>query len=149
MVLDGDIYVGKKDQPVTDYEIQSKPRSAQQAMWRIVYDNDFQPKNAGEPRDVLDAYGGKKKEDPRWKQPWVEQPGGGGWSTGSNQPGERIFTFNNPNGASTLLFNPPANSLNVPLSTWMGYNVTSQQFGGRQSPDTYLFEQSADVRSSV
>jgi len=141
MVLDGDIYVGKKDDKITDYQIQTKPRSAQEAMWRVVYDNDYQPRNAGDERNVYDPYGRKLKDDVRWRQPWIEQVGGNGWSTGSNKPGERLFTFNNTNGSSTLLFDPPSNSLNRPLSTWLGYNVTSSQFG--HVLDTYISESSS------
>ncbi len=136
MVLDGDIYVGKKEDKLTDYQIQTKPRSAQEAMWRIVYDNDYQPKGAGDQRFVYDTNGRALREDPTWRNPWSQRSGGSGWSTGSNKPGERVFTFNNPTGGGVLEFDPPANSLNFPFSTWLGYNVSSMQFGGGM--DTYL-----------
>ena len=73
MVLDGDIYVGHKGDKLSDYKVQSKPRSAQEALWRIVYDNDFQPQAPGQARFVYERDGSVKDRDPAWNQPWVEQ----------------------------------------------------------------------------
>src|SRR5438034_7036235 len=41
MILDGDIYVGGPEQDPADYVVQPKPRYAQEALWRVIYDNDF------------------------------------------------------------------------------------------------------------
>ena len=41
MVLDGDIYVKAKGEKA--FKVQPKTRVAQEALWRILYDNDFHP----------------------------------------------------------------------------------------------------------
>lgn len=139
MLVDGDVYIGQQNAPLDQYQIQTKALHAQEALWRIVYDNDYQPAGAGQPRVVLDKSGNVARTEPTWQQPWVEQTGGSGWNTGSNLPGQRRFTFNNPAGGSTLTFQPVANSTNHPLTNWLGYNVTMSQFHGRAPDDSYLW----------
>jgi len=48
MILDGDVYVapGDAEPDKRVWEVQTKRRTAQEALWRIVYDNDFYPRNA-------------------------------------------------------------------------------------------------------
>ncbi len=142
MVLDGDIYIGHKGDKREDFQVQSKPRAAQEALWRIVYDNDFQPKTSGEPRFVFDSKGMAPSRDVAWQQPWMEIPGGSGWNTGSSKPGDRNFTFNNPAGTSTLKFEPAPGAKTFPLTNWLGYNSTISQFRKNLQyigdADTYL-----------
>jgi signal peptidase I len=63
MVLAGNIYVWNDRD--TKWEIPKKPRSAQDALWRIVYDNDFHPQLKQRPLG------------PQFVQPW--RPSGEGW----------------------------------------------------------------------
>jgi signal peptidase I len=126
MVLDGDVYLGQKDDKLEDFKVQTKPHHAQEALWRIVYDNDFQPTDAGQQR-LVPLLSGSVGEDPMWRQPWQEAPGGAGWKTGSAAIGDHAMHFDNLNGASKLVFEPVSGSLNFPLTNWLGYNITFLQ----------------------
>jgi len=120
-VLDGDVYVGMADADLKDYQVQAKPRAAQEALWRVVYDNDYQPSR------------------PDWRTPWVETAPGSGWKAGA--PGNpdsgvtpaRVLRFENANGAGVLQFQPEANAGNQPLTDWLAYAAT--KFAG--SGDSY------------
>jgi len=102
MILDGDIYIGKGED-MTGYEIQTKPRYVQEALWRNIYDNDYFPL-------------GKYTRSEPWRQPWKVSDGSG-WDgpAGGTGPAEagsgqrRTFTFDNTSGASTIAFDPNAN----------------------------------------
>lgn len=109
MILDGDVYIGKPGQSPEQFTVQTKPHHAQEALWRVVYNNDFQPRRSS------------------WTNPWQQQQGGSGWATGSPTPGDRAIRFDNLNGASTLNFNPRGDAANQPLTNWMAYNVTMWQ----------------------
>jgi signal peptidase I len=109
MVLDGDIYIGRPGDPVAKFTVQSKPHHAQEALWRVVYNNDFQPRRTS------------------WNNPWMQQLGGNGWTTGSSTPGDRAMRFDNLTGSSKLNFNPPGDAPNQPLTNWMAYNMTMWQ----------------------
>jgi signal peptidase I len=94
-ILDGDVYVLPDTTDLTleqvmnrreDFRVQTKPRAAQEALWRIVYDNDYQPSR------------------PDWHEPWV-QASGEGWKAGAPgnadsgvSPG-RVLRFDNAAGA--------------------------------------------------
>jgi signal peptidase I len=120
-ILDGDVYVGAADAELKDYRVQAKPRPAQEALWRVVYDNDFQPSR------------------PDWHEPWAEAAPGSGWKAGA--PGHpdsgvmpaRVLRFENANGAGVLQFQPEANAGNQPLTDWLAYAAT--KFAG--SGDSY------------
>lgn len=94
MILDGDIYIGSKGMKPQDFQIQRKPRYAQEALWRDVYDNDYLPQR---------SVGGD------WREPW-EVESGSGWHgpAGTDAP-SRTFRFENPQGSSALLFDSRAN----------------------------------------
>lgn len=98
MVLDGDIYVSTtgKDN-LADFKVQSKPRHVQDALWRIVYDNDFLPR----PRDG-------DGERTNWSQPW-KQVSGSGWDLGTGEQPSRVFKFNEGQAAGTIRFDTEAN----------------------------------------
>ena len=61
MVLDGDIYVKSGNDP--KWHIQTKPLSVQEALWRIVYDNDYYPQHS------------KRDGQYDWTQPWKQDAG--------------------------------------------------------------------------
>ncbi len=117
MLLDGDVYVAPKG---GDFRIATKPPEAQQALWRIVYDNDYHPQ--GLP-------GGRRGG---WEQPWqAEQSGDSAWRLGG-----RVFTFNNKTGGSGIAFNPAANPETHALTDWLAYDqaVGQETFGFRAHP---------------
>ena len=91
MILDGDIYIGQPGQDRKDYTIQTKPRWAQEALWRVIYDNDYHPQQLS------------RADGSKWTQPW-QVADGTGWDTNAG-PGGREFVFSNTGGSSTLFFN--------------------------------------------
>jgi signal peptidase I len=113
MILDGDIYIGSKGMPPGQFKIQRKPRYAQAALWRGVYDNDYLPHE--------DRVG--------WQEPWAVE-GGSGWKgpQGTKSPPQRVFRFDNPSGASVLRFDSLANHSFDSLTDWIAYDQ-----GGTQS----------------
>lgn len=117
MILDGDIYVGKSDD-IETFEVQTKPRHVQDALWRIVHDSDYHPR--GLPR--VD-FRGDPDPDARFRQPWQPLEGQAGWTLGSGAPGDRAFRFSNPDGAATIEFDPSANPLKHALTDWLAYDV--------------------------
>jgi signal peptidase I len=99
LILDGDIYIGRDGQKPEEYQIQTKPRYVQQALWRVIYDNDFHPRAIRR-----DEMGG------RWRQPWTVRDGTG-WDVDDKPTNGRVFRFNNAAGESTLFFDRTANSI--------------------------------------
>ncbi len=113
MILDGDLYVRHADnQPWT---VQTKPYPAQQALWRIVYDNDFHPRPL--PRDGAST----------WTQPWkpVENPAA--WNLGHSPADGRVFSFDASDAAGKIRFDPDANPASNALTDWIGYDITTLQ----------------------
>ncbi|MGD0770100.1 MAG: S26 family signal peptidase [Tepidisphaeraceae bacterium] len=103
MVLDGDIY--KWNASAGKWEVLKKSREAQEALWRLVYDNDFHPHAVQ--RDV----------QPQWVQPW--KPDGAGWDVSKG----RQFEFDNADGNGTLRFDPNANSTTQTLTDYLVYDT--------------------------
>ena len=91
LVLDGDVYVGNGDD-LSSFVVQTKPRKVQDALWRVVYDNDFYPRGADR----------SESDSPEWEQPWKQPAGQTGWTTNNNA---RQFQFStckvNPRSLST------------------------------------------------
>jgi signal peptidase I len=140
MILDGDIYVADHNSTkLEDFHIQTKPSHAQDALWRIVYDNDFYPQ--GKSRIVLDPDGrpvmrrGEPMTDPAFKQPWTRQPGESGWDLSDRTPEARTLHFNNLKGSASLYFDADANPRKHALTDWVAYDITANQGGG--PGDTY------------
>jgi signal peptidase I len=119
MVLDGDIY--KWNASANKWEVLKKSREAQEALWRLVYDNDFHPHETQ--RDV----------GPQWVQPWKAD--GAGWDVSKG----RQFEFDNANGTGALRFDPNANSTTQTLTDYLVYDAGAQGImrrpGGIGSPD--------------
>lgn len=111
MVLDGDVYVGHPGDPLEKYQVQRKPRVVQEALWRVVYDNDYMPLGT--------------RPGSTFRQPW-EQAGGEGWTFGTPHD-RREVRFDNATGAGTLRFNPDANPESHALSDWLAYDATINQ----------------------
>ena len=108
MILDGDVYVKAKGSD--HFEIARKTPAAQEAMWRILYDNDFHPE-ANLPRSTP------------WIQPWQQSAGAGKWSTSASNG--RVFTFDGAGDSGTLTFHDeadlPANKT-FGFSDWLAYD---------------------------
>jgi signal peptidase I len=112
MLLDGDVYIREPDaKDAKDFVVQPKPKDVQDALWRIVYDNDYHPQMG------LDRAGARD-----WKQPWTPIDGSG-WKLDDPATHGRTFTFDNTSGVSTLRFDPSANATSHSLSDYLVYDV--------------------------
>lgn len=110
LILDGDVYVAPKDSSdPKDFKIQSKPRYVQEALWRVVYDNDFYPRK-------LD------RTSRPWHQPWTPVPNGSGWDLGDTTVTGRVFHFDNLSGEGAIAFDPKANPSKHALTDWLAYD---------------------------
>lgn len=119
MLLDGDVYVAPNvpgvEPKLEDFVVQTKPRKVQDALWRIVYDNDYYPQNT--------ASGRADGTERLWKQPWTPRQGTSGW-----QPlNGRIFHFDNPKGTGEIFYDKSANPQKQALTDWLAYDVTINQ----------------------
>ncbi len=108
MVLDGDIYIRGKNEKY--FVVQTKPKTAQDALWRLVYDNDYHP------QQVLDR--GQVRP---WTQPWTVVDGTG-WSLDDQATHGRIFTFNGENSTGRLRFDPQSNPTAQTTSDYLVYD---------------------------
>lgn len=109
MILDGDVYVGGKDQSRELFTVQTKPRVVQEALWRIVYDNDHHPQ-------------GLPRKSRAWKQPWTPVDGGSGWNLGDSVQNGRVFQFDNAAGSGAIAFNRDGGPAGMNLIDWLGYD---------------------------
>jgi signal peptidase I len=136
MVLDGDIYISTKDDPT--WRIQTKPRDVQEAMWRLVYDNDCHPQG-------LQRYGLAP-----WTQPW-KQESGSGWNTDGAAGNPRIIQFDNATGSGELDFDPNANSTTQTLTDYLAYDIgaTNRRPGAVGSPDDEEAPKISDLKLSA
>jgi signal peptidase I len=121
MILDGDLYASDSDKPVdeltaADFTIRPKSKSAQDAMWRSVYDNDFQPRGLG--RTYIDPTS-KRTEivDPVWSNPWK--------TSGDVQADRSTFKVNSPSASAMLGFDPEVAPGKQALTDWLAYAQTS------------------------
>jgi signal peptidase I len=105
MVLDGNVYIKKT--PDGAWEIPLKTPEAQDALWRLVYDNDFHP-------TITQRAPGQLK----WVQPW--RADGAGWDASGRQ-----FKFDNATGSGILRFDPNANSTTQTLTDYLVYDSTA------------------------
>jgi signal peptidase I len=112
MVLDGDIYT--KDAGGA-WQIQRKPWPVQQALWRVVYDNDYYPRGLPRP----------DRAKP-WTQPW-EKDGGTGWNLGHDAADGRTFRFDNAAGQGTVRFNAFADAGSQTTNDYLVYDIPQNQ----------------------
>ncbi len=115
MILDGDVYVAPPDKKLSDvtpndFTVQTKPQHAQEALWRILYDNDYHPQN-------------KRGDGTRWEQPWKVASGDGWKLDGADTKAGRIFQFSNADGAAELRFDPRANPQAQHFTDWLTYDT--------------------------
>ncbi|MEA2736553.1 MAG: hypothetical protein QOE14_3004, partial [Humisphaera sp.] len=118
LILDGDIYIGQPGEQPPQFTIQTKPRYVQDALWRVIYDNDYVPRRLW-------------RDGEKWQQPWTVRDGAG-WKIGdAPTPEGRTFRFDNASGESTVYFNREVNEISErPLdqrpyafTDWLAYDV--------------------------
>jgi signal peptidase I len=133
MVLDGDIFIHTQDDPA--WRIQTRPRDVQEAMWRLVYDNDYHPQ--GLIRDGQES----------WTQPW-KQEGGSGWNLAGTSGNPRTFQFDNATGSGELDFDPTANSTTQTVTDYLAYDIGAniRRPGQVGSPDDARTPQVSDLK---
>lgn len=126
MVLDGDIYVARKDSPAdTDWEIQTKPDVAQKALWRIVNDTDYAPRGllpSGEPSDAPSAV--------TQYIPW--KPSSDKVAMGHDATGASAWTLDAANSPEGLRFDPSVSPRKFPLTDWLAYDQSPRQQQSRK-----------------
>ena len=109
-ILDGDVYVAPAGTPAENHQVQRKPRPAQEALWRVVFDNNHRP--------------GRRD----WRDPWIEASPGSGWATPA-----RDLKFDNPSGGGWLHFDGDGGDDdpgNQPLTDWLAYAATKHPGAG-------------------
>jgi signal peptidase I len=138
LILDGDVYVSNKgkESRLQDFVVQSKPRWAQEALWRVVFDNDYQPR--GKPRTITNVANQAVGFDAPFAPPWQTRAGEKGWDLSA----KRVMKFSNNDATATIEFNPQSNPMTgvnfaPALTDWLAYDVTLNQ-SIPTVPDTYL-----------
>jgi signal peptidase I len=102
MILDGDIYVSSDNgTSPSQFKLQSKPRHVQEALWRIVYDNEFLPKRSP-------------------GQPWKVQAGAG-WDLGTPDKPRRTFTFDGAKDSSGSIHFDHSFNDGRAFTDWLAY----------------------------
>ena len=111
MILDGKVYIAAKPDPqLSDFVVQVKPRHAQEALWKIVSDNDYYPQ------------GRERPDGSTWTQPWTSEPGGNGWNLGTKGDAAHVFGFDNLAGSGAIHFDTLANPDKQALTDWTAYD---------------------------
>jgi signal peptidase I len=123
MILDGDIYIGSPGMKPQEFQIQRKPKYAQDALWRDVYDNDYL------------AHGlSRGPTSPTWRDPWEVESGSGWHGPSGTDTTNRRFRFDNSQGSSAIAYSSTANHPSFDsLTDWLAYD----QFSGGGS-GTYV-----------
>ena len=110
MILDGDVYIRPPNDPdPRHFVVQPKPPAVQDAMWRLVYDNDFHP--AG----VLD------RAPDVWQQPWRVSYGVCRQS-GPESRGGREFAFDDLTAGAKLDYNVDADPFTQRTADYLVYD---------------------------
>jgi signal peptidase I len=131
MVLDGNIYISPSAQN-PNWQIQTKPRDVQEALWRIVYDNDFYPQTI------------KRNGQADWVQPW-QSDAGAGWNLGASAADGRSFHFANTTGSGEIHFNPTVNQTTQTLTDYLVYDLGAN-FRRPNEPDDERANPVSDVK---
>jgi signal peptidase I len=120
MIIDGDVYIRPPNAKNPDeFVVKPKPKAVQDALWRLVYDNDFHPEQKLDRGNVRP-----------WTQPWSVVDGTG-WTLNDPATNGRMFRFVGDNNSSRLRFDPQANPT---AQTASDYLVYDQQSEPRQIP---------------
>lgn len=114
LILDGDIYtapVGTTDP--TQFNIRRKTPDAQQALWRIVYHNDYYPR------------AGVNRLHP-FEQPWRQRQGQSGWMLTEDRSEPATFTFDGLSSTASIYYEKQANPYKYSLTDWLAYDENHQ-----------------------
>ena len=123
VILDGDLYVGPHDADETTpdkWHIQRKPKYAQDALWRTIFDNDYLPNANG--RGPIDRGTG----DDAFQEPWTPDQTGAGWDVGTPTRGARSFHFSNLAGQASIHFDAGVQGTVHRLTDYMPYDEYCQ-----------------------
>lgn len=105
MVLDGDVYT--RPDAASPWTIRTKSPAAQRAVWRVVADNDYQPRGA----------------DPDFRSPWVPLPNAAGMTPADNG---RSLVFSGT-GSAGVTFDRDANPAKHSFTDWLAFDITQYQ----------------------
>lgn len=109
MIAAGDIYTRSSES--APWTVQTKPRHVQDAVWRLVADNDYQPR--GLSRGAYAPY----------RSPWVID------GASPFTPDARGSTFSYAGQpASTLRFDPTANDRKFALTDWLAFDANDYAY---------------------
>lgn len=139
MLLGGDVYVAGnvENKPLSelspgDFTIRRKSDVAQQALWRVVYNDDYRPQGI----DRTAVMPGRAVRDEPWGMPWYLAEGDG-WQVVEGAQGGG-FAFDRADGSGTLAFNADANEFTFALTDYLGYDTTFNDYSnGRPRIDTF------------
>jgi signal peptidase I len=112
MVLDGETYLLDEQ---NNWQVQRRPRDVQEALWRVVNNNDYYPQ--GLPRS--------DRAKP-WVQPWKTSSGESGWNLGHNASDGRVFHFSGTNEES-IRYDALANPATQTTNDYLVYDVPEDQ----------------------
>jgi signal peptidase I len=123
VILDGDVYTGPYDAetPLAAdgktplFKIQRKAAHVQDALWRVIFNNDFIPHLGGDTHT--------------WQQPWEEEKASSGWTVhgavSTSWPEGapiRTFDFSNAKAGGAIVFNPEPNPNTHALTDYLVYD---------------------------
>jgi signal peptidase I len=125
MVLDGDVYIRPPSaKSPTEFTVQTKPKYVQDALWRLVYDNDYRPQQHMDRGNVRP-----------FQMPWAVADGSG-WNVDNVDHG-RTLAFDNTAGSARLEFDPNANPTAQTLSDYLVYDLPIYMRQPRQGYPEY------------
>ncbi len=114
MILDGDIYTAPKGSTdPSKFTIRRKSADAQQALWRIVYHNDYFPR------------GNAHRLHP-FEQPWRQRRGQSGWTLTENSSDPSCFSFDGLDSSASIYFDRTVNRHKYALTDWLAYDASEQ-----------------------
>ncbi len=122
VIVDGDIFTRREG---GEFEVARKTRSAQNDLWRVVYDNSYLPQ-------------GLRRPDGPFRQPWRATASDNGWHAGEDGLSHR-FRFDGLAQTGTLEFDPTANPDTRAFTDYLVYNITADP--GNQTTQTDTFSQ--------
>lgn len=117
LILDGDIYTAPRGttEP-SQFVIRRKTRDAQEALWRIVYHNDFYPRS------------GVNRLHP-FDQPWRQRRGQSGWTLTEDRSEPAGFTYDGMDSTASIYYQKEANPYKHSLTDWLAYDENHQLSG--------------------
>lgn len=110
MVLDGALYKQSDD---GSWHILRRPRPVQEALWRVINDNDYYPQ-------------GLTRGEYPWRQPWTIRSGDG-WDLGKQSGNGRIFHFGGQSSGA-ISFDTHANPMTQSVDGYLVYDLPRQSY---------------------